>query len=93
MGKKQAQIFENQALKNMQNNSSGVTAQTGGKCNFELNKVPYNSVFQTVQSIYQNEGLRGFAKGCYPRMCINVPSTALSWGTYEIVKALLTHKE
>jgi len=25
-----------------------------------------------------------------PRMMINVPSTALSWGTYELVKGILT---
>lgn len=30
-----------------------------------------------------------FTRGIIPRMCINVPSTALSWGTYEIIKTFL----
>ena len=42
-----------------------------------------------MKYIYRNEGLIAFTKGVLPRMSINVPSTALSWGTYEIVKSLL----
>jgi len=30
-----------------------------------------------------------FTKGILPRMSINVPSTALSWGTYELIKSCL----
>ena len=90
MGKKQAQIFENQALKNIKSTEQNSTTAQKGKCNFELNQVRYNSVYQTVQQIYQKEGIKAFGKGIYPRMCINVPSTALSWGTYEIVKGMLT---
>jgi len=33
--------------------------------------------------------LSAFARGVGPRMCINIPSTALSWGTYEFMKKLL----
>ena len=33
-----------------------------------------------------------FTKGILPRMSINVPSTALSWGTYELIKGFLIGK-
>ena len=55
-----------------------------------MNKGRYNSIYQTFLQIYQREGIKAFGKGIYPGMCINVPSTALSWGTYEIVKGILT---
>lgn len=34
-----------------------------------------------------------FSRGIFPRMTINVPSTALSWGTYELMKGLFINKE
>lgn len=43
--------------------------------------------------IYAREGIAAFGKGIYPRMTINVPSTAISWGTYEFVKGFLINKE
>ena len=60
------------------------------KCSFEVKKVHYRNIIQTAGEIYKTEGLRAFGKGIYPRMTINVPSTALSWGTYEFVKGILT---
>jgi len=62
---------------------------TGGECGFELRKVRYRDFLTTIRIIYQREGLSAFTKGVGPRMCINVPSTALSWGTYEMIKTLL----
>ena len=58
----------------------------GGECGFELKKVRYRDFLQTIKLIYQREGIKAFARGVGPRMCINVPSTALSWGTYELIK-------
>ena len=43
----------------------------------------------TARYVYKHEGLGAFTKGAIPRMAINVPSTALSWGTYEIIKSTL----
>ena len=61
------------------------------KCNLKVNqKVHYHNFSQTVQVLYQQHGLSAFTKGIMPRMMINVPSTALSWGTYEVVKGFLT---
>ena len=46
-----------------------------------------------MQLIYAREGIGAFGRGIYPRMAINVPSTAISWGTYEFVKGLLIRNE
>lgn len=59
------------------------------ECEFELKTVRYRDFFQTIKLIYKREGLSAFSKGVGPRMCINVPSTALSWGTYELIKTFL----
>jgi hypothetical protein len=48
--------------------------------------VRYSDFISTIRLIYQREGLSAFSKGVGPRMFINVPSTALSWGTYELIK-------
>ena len=49
----------------------------------------YTDIRATASYIYRTEGLIAFTKGILPRMSINVPSTALSWGTYELVKSFL----
>jgi len=61
----------------------------GGECGFELRKVRYRDFLTTTRIIYQREGASAFAKGVGPRMCMNVPSTALSWGFYELIKTML----
>ena len=58
-------------------------------CNFRVRSSRYADIKSTAVYIYRNEGLLAFTKGISPRMCINVPSTALSWGTYELIKSLL----
>ena len=49
----------------------------------------YTDFKSTVQYIYRTEGAIAFSKGIMARMSINVPSTALSWGTYELIKSFL----
>ena len=58
-------------------------------CSFEVKHTRYSDIKHTATYIYKNEGLGAFTKGVLPRMSINVPSTALSWGTYELIKSLL----
>ena len=60
----------------------------GGKhaCDFSLRSTRYVDVKSTFLYILRNEGAMAFTKGVLPRMSMNVPSTALSWGTYELVK-------
>lgn len=47
----------------------------------------YSDIMTTAKHIINKEGIRGFGKGALARMSINVPSTAISWGTYELIKA------
>lgn len=59
------------------------------ECKFSMKKLRYRDILSTAKFIYQTEGLASFSKGMMPRLLINVPSTALSWGTYEVVKLML----
>lgn len=68
------------------------SADKSMECGFEVKQVRYHHFLQTIQLIYQREGAKAFIKGIAPRMCINIPSTALSWGTYELIKGFLTPK-
>ena len=58
-------------------------------CNFQVRPSRYTDFRATARYIYRTEGIMAFTKGILPRMSINVPSTALSWGTYEFIKSLL----
>jgi solute carrier family 25 iron transporter 28/37 len=49
----------------------------------------YTSVFQAAQGIYQQEGIRGFARGWLPRVLSHTPAVAISWTTYEMTKQAL----
>ena len=61
-------------------------------CNWNVKSTRYTDFKSTIMYIYRNEGMIAFTKGVFPRMSINVPSTALSWGTYELIKSLLIDK-
>jgi solute carrier family 25 iron transporter 28/37 len=52
----------------------------------------YNSVRDAALRIYQEAGFLGFFKGLKMRVLIQSPSSAISWGTYETFKRLLTKK-
>ena len=67
----------------------GVGGSHSPNCGFRIRHTRYADIHSTMRYIYRNEGLLAFTKGVLPRMSINVPSTALSWGTYEFVKSLL----
>lgn len=62
------------------------------ECEFEVKKIQYRDFVSTIKLVYKREGYHAFTRGMGPRMCINVPSTALSWGTYEIIKNFLTNR-
>ena len=49
----------------------------------------YRAIWQTTKLIYNKEGARAFYKGVIPNLFIFMPSTALTWGTYELIKGLL----
>jgi solute carrier family 25 iron transporter 28/37 len=62
----------------------------------DTNKEPsikYKDIISTAKIILQEDGFsKGFFKGVTPRILSNSPSCAISWGTYEIVKHLLSQK-
>lgn len=65
------------------------TPSTKKDCKFNVKPTRYTDVKSTIRYIIRNEGYASFAKGSIARLSINVPSTALSWGTYEMMKLLL----
>jgi len=62
-------------------------------CGFKVRPSRYTDFRSTVKYIYRTEGALAFSKGIMARMSINVPSTALSWGTYELIKSFLIEKK
>ncbi|KAF8821200.1 carrier superfamily protein [Cardiosporidium cionae] len=50
----------------------------------------YTSFLSSIKIIWHEEGIVGFWKGTSARMALCIPATAVSWGTYEFVKYLLT---
>eukprot|EP01015_Nassula_variabilis_P016556 TRINITY_DN2545_c0_g1_i7.p1 TRINITY_DN2545_c0_g1~~TRINITY_DN2545_c0_g1_i7.p1 ORF type:complete len:340 (-),score=15.21 TRINITY_DN2545_c0_g1_i7:76-1095(-) len=54
--------------------------------------IKYRNILQTIQSIYLEEGLRGFVKGVTPRMLQQAPSAAISWTVYEMIKNSLINR-
>jgi len=60
-----------------------------GNCEFEVHKIRYRDFRHAAIDIFRQEGGIAFARGFMPRMCMYVPSTALSWGTYEFLKSKL----
>ena len=59
------------------------------ECEFEIKRIRYHHFLDTAKYVREHEGITAFGKGIFPRACMNVPATALSWGTYEIIKSML----
>ena len=51
--------------------------------------LPASSFLSTARQILAEEGTRAFFKGAGARVMVHTPSMAISWSTYEFVKALL----
>jgi hypothetical protein len=56
----------------------------------KLVEAKYRDFRDVVRKIYTSEGLHGFYKGVIPRMLFVAPGVAISWGTYELFKSLLS---
>jgi hypothetical protein len=48
--------------------------------------LPTPRVTTTIRAIWQEQGLLGFFRGFWVRALMNIPSTAIAWGTYEYMK-------
>jgi solute carrier family 25 iron transporter 28/37 len=49
----------------------------------------YHGILSTSRSILQQGGLHGAFRGCWPRILMAAPASAMSWGTYETVRMFL----
>ncbi len=49
----------------------------------------YSNFHESVMKIYRHEGARGFLKGVIPRSISIVPSIAISWCSYEMLKNMM----
>lgn len=88
--KERERVMKQQLGQNQQNFECCDKHATRSKdCGFEIKHTRYVDIKHTAQYIYKNEGLMAFTKGVLPRMSISAPSTALSWGTYELIKSML----
>jgi solute carrier family 25 iron transporter 28/37 len=56
----------------------------------ELVAPRYAGFFATVRVIFTDERLVGFVRGAHMRMAVQIPAGALAWGTYEVMKNLLS---
>ena len=65
------------------------TPATKKDCKFNIKTSNYTDVKSTIKYIIKNEGYMSFTKGSFAALLIYVPATALSWGTYEMIKSLL----
>ena len=52
--------------------------------------IKYKNISQTIQLIFQEEGMAGFLRGVTPRIISQAPSAAISWSAYESIKRFLT---
>jgi hypothetical protein len=56
--------------------------------NYNL-RIKYTNIRSTIKIIINEEGFRGFFKGTIPKIISTVPSSAISWSVYEILKKYL----
>lgn len=48
--------------------------------------IKYHTIFDTTRIIFQEEGVTGFFAGLKMRMSIQAASSAIAWGTYQMMK-------
>jgi len=54
-----------------------------------VTSVKYTGALNAVSRIYAEEGIMAFTRGLAPRLALHMPASAISWTTYELVKAFL----
>jgi hypothetical protein len=48
--------------------------------------IKYHTIFDTTKIIFQEEGVGGFFSGLRMRMTIQAVSSAIAWGSYQLIK-------
>ena len=87
----------NNKIKDSSNNNPKLSFNYSKNANIDCNsnnepKIKYKNILSTIKIIYYENGFKGFFKGIMPRVFSSAPSCAISWGTYEAVKHLLSKK-
>lgn len=59
---------------------------------YESKQIKYRTIFDTVKTIIRQDGIRGCFKGLQLRMLMQSVSSGLSWGTYQLVKNLVSQR-
>jgi solute carrier family 25 iron transporter 28/37 len=95
-------VLENNINKLNKSEQSENKNKVSGSNKIELNtnnnensqKIKYKNIKDTFLTIVKEEGVgkKGLFRGAIPRMLFNAPSCAISWGSYEIMKHVLTDK-
>ena len=68
----------------LQNGKSMSTMRESGR---------YRNILSTVRSIWAEEGARGFFRGVQMRMAIQSVSSGIGWGTYQLVKGMVSKSQ
>lgn len=56
---------------------------------FTNSRIKYHNILDTSATIFREEGLSGFFLGLRMRIAIQSVSSAIAWGTYQVVKSNL----
>ncbi len=54
-------------------------------------EIKYHNIMDTTAAIFKAEGVMGFFSGLRMRMAIQSVSSAIAWGTYQVIKTALGH--
>lgn len=56
-------------------------------------EIKYHNILDTTAAIFKEEGVLGFFSGLKMRVAIQSFSSAIAWGTYQVIKSGLSHAE
>ena len=90
-GTKSSCVLENKCNKLNKSEPSENKAKVSSSNKMEIK---YRNIQDTFLKIVKEEGVgkKGLLRGVLPRMLFNAPACAISWGSYEIMKSILTDK-
>jgi hypothetical protein len=75
-------------------NTSFLTNQPATQMQFTTttSQIRYHNLIDTTVKIFNEEGIMGFFSGLKMRIAIQSFSSAIAWGTYQVVKSTLDGK-
>lgn len=94
--KAQKLVKDKEKASNLNKINAQIPYSTNSKpdCSTTEPKIKYKDISSTIKYIYRENGfIKGFFKGLTPRVMSNSPACAISWGTYEVIKHILSPKD